>query len=402
MTWTRTNPFRWILWTWIGYVFFFLFAALYVGPDDQALSNGVIDSTNAFLAIVSIELFKREIGPGSKAVFFNFVLFFGLNAIYPVQLLLHSVLLRLDKYSQVYFYQYSLAWYFLLLPLCIVFMLTHTVLPSWRTIQKYAVSLLVVGSVWIFQFFPYLADPRFLYSTAEVEHYRQIDAAIQSLEEAGHSRPGSREISPNVRLFEGKRGESMRELLGEEKEKRIAELLPYMDGSNHTALVMKPLFLAALYMSMFSLLAVVSFLVYQYLIDPPKAAYLEKMVLVFLPYCSFEVLHFYIFSTTHSVDRLFANSTLGQYFSFATMLLMAFVFGMRLKFILSIEGRFYERHLMSDSRRITRWRDAFDNWVLRQFMDAGEIERRFAVNPRVNDKESLTDQHHDDSLKGPR
>jgi hypothetical protein len=42
---------------------------------------------------------------------------------------------------------------------------------------------------------------------------------------------------------------------------------------------------------------------------------------------------------------------------------------MRLRFITSVKGEFYERELVSDSEHISRWRDAFDNLVVRHFLN---------------------------------
>ena len=66
------------------------------------------------------------------------------------------------------------------------------------------------------------------------------------------------------------------------------------------------------------------------------------------------------------------------------MWLLCVLFALRLHFIKSVEGGYYERRLIEGPEGITRWRDAFDNWVVRQFMNQGELERRFLIQRNSN------------------
>jgi hypothetical protein len=48
---------------------------------------------------------------------------------------------------------------------------------------------------------------------------------------------------------------------------------------------------------------------------------------------------------------------------------MAAFFGLRLRFVTSVAGEFYENELVHSAQRITRWRDGLDNIILHHFFN---------------------------------
>jgi hypothetical protein len=106
------------------------------------------------------------------------------------------------------------------------------------------------------------------------------------------------------------------------------------------------------------------------------------MVCILLVYCLFEVLHNYAYTEVTESSKLMEIKNLGYYVTSIVMFSFLFLLTLRIRFVLSIEGRYYERALLSDASRVTRWRDAFDNWVLRQFMNAAELEQRFLIRQK--------------------
>jgi hypothetical protein len=58
------------------------------------------------------------------------------------------------------------------------------------------------------------------------------------------------------------------------------------------------------------------------------------------------------------------------------LLLLLVFFSLRLSFIRSIKGEFYERELVLDSEHISRWRDGIDNLVVRHFLNPETIHGR--------------------------
>jgi len=104
---------------------------------------------------------------------------------------------------------------------------------------------------------------------------------------------------------------------------------------------------------------------------------MEKIVWCLLPYCGFEALHTFAFTRVTTVDLHDNIGDIGRYLSMSIMWIMLLLFSLRLRFLQTVEGDYYERRLSSDASRITRWRDAFDSWILQQFMNPGELDRRF-------------------------
>ena len=384
-----------IMLSWFVFVVFYICARLMTRSDLTSWSNGITLSSSALVAIVSFFVSQKEIEKGNRAAFFNFALIFGVNALLtPAYVLLSDTLLSKDAYATVYFNQYNYALYQFLLSLSVVFAVLHSIRRNWKTYRKYVLSLIVVGCGWLYLFLPYLSDPRFLYSTEDVQLYRLIDKALSRFHETEDCQPTSREIAESIRLFWADDRGERHELVGIEKERRVAELMPYMDGDNHRILILRPLNRNIFLMGLMNLTAIIVFIAFHYLKDPPKGAYLEKVILLMLPYCTFETVHAYVFSNMHSTQAFLRAFALGQMFSVATMLMLILVFCLRLRFLSSIEGRYYESHLVTDPAHITRWRDAFDNWVLRQFMNPGELEQRFLIQGQGGEK----GEHHKEVL----
>jgi hypothetical protein len=61
--------------------------------------------------------------------------------------------------------------------------------------------------------------------------------------------------------------------------------------------------------------------------------------------------------------------SVGQYVSLFILLMLLIFFSLRLRFITSVKGEFYERELVSDSEHISRWRDGLDNLIVRHFLN---------------------------------
>jgi hypothetical protein len=72
---------------------------------------------------------------------------------------------------------------------------------------------------------------------------------------------------------------------------------------------------------------------------------------------------------------------------------MGYLFILRYAFVNSIEGAYYERQLTKEASHITRWRDAIDNWVLRQFVSESGLDQRFLVRGDVSEREDGEEQH---------
>ncbi|HUL44403.1 MAG TPA: hypothetical protein VLY03_08605, partial [Bacteroidota bacterium] len=83
-----------------------------------------------------------------------------------------------------------------------------------------------------------------------------------------------------------------------------------------------------------------------------------------------------------SMTQLFA---IGQYITvFAEVMLVAF-FALRLKFISSVQGEFYELELAANPRQVSRWRDWVDNMVLSHFFNLKVFNGRLFQGPSTKE-----------------
>jgi len=116
---------------------------------------------------------------------------------------------------------------------------------------------------------------------------------------------------------------------------------------------------------------------YQYKKDPPQGAYVDKIMFLFLLFCSMEALHAlgYIYALEWS-SSLMDVFSFGQYVTIAILLFMVLFFGLRLRFITSVKGEFYEHELVHNAQHITRWRDWVDNLVVHYFLNPKALRGR--------------------------
>lgn len=146
-------------------------------------------------------------------------------------------------------------------------------------------------------------------------------------------------------------------------------------------LVYKPLYMNVIYMCILSLAFILLFFGYQYMKDPPQGAYIEKIMFLFLVFCSLEILHAWAFVKSLEWQAFAETMRIGQYVSIAVLLLIALFFALRLRFITSVKGEFYEQELALSPSGVTRWRDSLDNLVIEKFLDRKVLLGRMFVSP---------------------
>jgi len=87
-------------------------------------------------------------------------------------------------------------------------------------------------------------------------------------------------------------------------------------------------------------------------------------------------LHFYTYIMVNDFSTFLQIFNIAQYLVICNLLLLLVFFSLRLSFIRSIKGEFYERELVLDSEHISRWRDGIDNLVVRHFLNPKTIHGR--------------------------
>jgi len=146
--------------------------------------------------------------------------------------------------------------------------------------------------------------------------------------------------------------------------------------------VYKPIFQSCMSMCVVCIGFVLLFFGYTYMKDPPQGAYIEKIMFLFLLFSTLEVLH--AWTQIKTIEWSAADSiwSIGQYVSTAILVLITAAFALRLRFITSVKGEFYEQELAFSPRAVTRWRDAIDNIVIEKFFNRKLVlGRLFAASP---------------------
>jgi hypothetical protein len=252
-----------------------------------------------------------------------------------------------------------------------------SLLNDLRPYSKYLITVLIVGGTFGYYNHPFFQNPKYSYSTEDVVDYKAIDGSKELLQDLGKLSPSCSEIASLVDLGAWKGGVQVGTLFRDQKLRRISELLPYLSSEDgYIPLISKPLYLNNIYMSVLCVFFIFLYFGYQYRHDPPQGAYVEKIIFLFLPYCSLEILHHYAYIKSVEYATLVDVQQIGYYLTLLNLVLLLVFFGLRLRFITSVKGEFYERELVSDAEHISRWRDAIDNLVVRHFLNPKAIHGR--------------------------
>lgn len=359
-----------VLITW-GAVFSPVLLALIFLPHMKAdMLASISLSLLLLLSVVAFYIYRYESSRKNRIVFLNFALAFGLSILNFVYLFVGEAFLLSDRFAQFYYYQYLNTCFIVCASACaIVYVVFDTLFHDFKTYHKYALTLLVVGGFCAYYYYPIFSNPQYLYQTQDISDFRIIDKAVNDLNQLGVANPNVDQISNRVVLNAWKDGKPVGILFEQEKIERVAYILPYLDGLNYTLLLFKPVHHNVIYMNVLVILFIFLFFGYQYKNDPPQGAYIEKILFLFLPFCSLEILHYFAYATSSDHTSYLHFFNIAQYLIIFNLVLLFVFFSLRLHFITSVKGEFYERELVLDSEHISRWRDGIDNLVVRHFLN---------------------------------
>jgi hypothetical protein len=339
-------------------------------------------SIQALLFVVSLFIFFKESRRNNKWIFFNFVLCLGF---YLVQFFLEFVgeaFFTNLRYAQFYFNQYNIIGVVLLMAIAIVYLVIDLMFRDFKTYVKYVSSIAIVSLFFIYYFHSFFSNPLYLYSTEEIKQWKTLDNYIASTTQGpGGELPTAIEIANEVKLQSWRNGVAVGDLYPEENLKRVEELTPYLAGENWRVLLYKPLYLNIIYMNVICISFIVLFFGYQFKKDPPQGAYIDKIMFMFLLFCSMEIVHNWGFIKSLEWSAYSQMVTVGQYITVFIELLMVLFFGLRLRFITSVQGEFYETELATNPQKVTRWRDWVDEFVLSQFFNFKIFNGRLFQDP---------------------
>jgi hypothetical protein len=314
--------------------------------------------------IVCIFIIAREKQSSNKVIFINFLLFSSYFLITTGYSLIKGILFPDTQTAHFYYYQYGTIYYHIFLFFAITYLVIDMLFRQRKIVYKYAISIVIVVFVSSTYYGQFFKDRDYLYNNQDIVDWIEINKVQNEIFSMSGNKATVEEIASSIQLSVWRNGKPVGELYTSQKIDRVKELLPYSDGQNYLVLLMRPLHKANVYINTFTMLLIFFFFAYQYRKDPPQGAYIEKIMFLFLVLVSLESLHSWAY--VRSVDwSIFVEFfVLGQYLTFSILGLLTLFFILRLRFISTVQGEFYEHQLVSHPQRITRWRDWVDNFVL--------------------------------------
>lgn len=328
------------------------------------------------LFVISIFIILKEPNEKNKFVFLNFAVYFGLS-LFSLAYDFVGKDFFVPKYSRHFYGQYLSIAYITLSATAIIYLVLDLLFRQFKVYQKYIFTFLIVGTAAISIFYPYINNPKYLYETNDIKQWKTLD---QYVRESGNE-ANSLDIAMQLTLKSWSDGREVAELLPEENLNRIKSLLPYLDKDNWMVLLWAPLYRNIIYFDVGIIFFILVFFGYQYRKDPPQGAYIDKIMFLVLLLSSMDIIHNWGFIKSVEWGSMTELFTIGQYITvFAEVMILLF-FALRLKFISSVQGEFYETELEAHPESISRWRDWIDNLVLAQFFNYKIFNGRLFQNP---------------------
>ncbi|MBI1803018.1 MAG: hypothetical protein HYR77_00990 [Ignavibacteria bacterium] len=283
------------------------------------------------------------------------------------------------KYTAHVFFVFSVILTEVMASLTISYLVFDLLFRDATVLRKYFFAFIVTLFFTVLYYHPFFNDPLYLYSIEDIKQWKTLSSQVPE----GAEVPSALDLASKVKLQSWQDGHAVGDLYPDQNIKRIEYLLPYLERNNWRILFFKPLYLSNIYMNVMFIVFILLFFGYQYKKDPPQGAYIDKIMFLLLLFSSMEILHFwgYIKTVEYSLwDELFS---VGQYITVLIELLMVFFFSLRLKFITSVQGEFYETELAANPQQISRWRDWVDNLILAHFFNFKLFNGRLFQNPHT-------------------
>lgn len=371
------RDFQKILAIWI--VFLLALLASLLLPQKENIYSIYSNSIQFLLFSICLFIIKREVNAKNKVIFLNFAVFFSFSMLFELYNFVGVSVFTNEVFARHYYFQYVIGMaYPVLLSIAIVYLVVDLLFRDFKIATKYVLTLTIVLGLSGYYYLPYMQNAKYLYSTPEIMDYKQIYHDGWAAFRAEHNtEPTPEQIASMIELPAWQDGKEVGILYDSAKLKRVTELYPYLEGDNYLVLLMTPLYKNMIFMYVLVIFFLFLYFGYLYKKDPPQGAYIDKIAFLFLVFSSMEVLHSWAF--INAVDWSTFNEIfhVGQYISLGVFLLMVLFFGLRLRFITSAQGEFYEHELVHSPEHITRWRDWVDNLVLSHFFNAKTIRARF-------------------------
>ena len=220
-----------LIWV-IATLVFALLAFYHEGPQ-IGFAPFLMTSIALLVGIISTFLIVHEANRKNKFLFLNFAIFFLLVIFSFAFNLIAPFLAKIDRYSPFVLVQWIRGANYLALAFAVVYLVIDSLFRDIRVGLKYVVTTLIVGVFFAFYFGDILSDPKYSYSTADVQDFRSVDHEYSALQKANGKVPTPEDIAKQITLPAWRENQPVGKLFPENNILRIKEILPYLNGENY-------------------------------------------------------------------------------------------------------------------------------------------------------------------------
>ena len=370
-----------ILIVWLAIELVFLLALGLFDHEPVKMFALASNSIQFLLFILCSMIVRHEPNRKNKYIFLNFGVFFSVSFLFHVYPFVGRAFLVGDQYARFFFNQYvSFAAYFFFLAFALTYLCLDALFREFRTKYKYALTFAIVGGLFVYHYHAYISNPRYLYTTNDAHTWKTLNASRERYVGRTGQEPSVETLSEisDLKLWEN--DQPIGSLFPDEKLRVATEFYPYLSGANYIILLQRPLYLNTVYMCVLSVGFILLFFGYLYMKDPPQGAYIDKIMFLFLMFCTMEIMHAWSFIKSVEWQSFSELRNIGHGMSLCILLLIAVFFALRLKFIRSVKGEFYEQEILSSPASVTRWRDALDDLLVAHFFNRKALLGRLFVS----------------------
>lgn len=159
----------------------------------------------------------------------------------------------------------------------------------------------------------------------------------------------------------------------------VVRLRGYIEGGGLTTVFWLPMDRAKIYVHAVLLAVIALLLVFFYKMDRYLGAYVDKILILFFLFNAMEIVHAVGFILTPNAADYRMIFRMGQYFTICCLLLLVYAYDLKLRFVLSVAGKYYESKVSRSPESVTRWRDELDQLILRTFVKRNHGQGRMAI-----------------------
>ncbi|MEX2116916.1 MAG: hypothetical protein WEB37_08510 [Bacteroidota bacterium] len=330
------------------------------------------------LSIVAAALVLAETQRRNRVTFFLFILL-GVQQILDFLYYFIPLAFPENKFAGHIYYQYVNGGFGLFIQsTCLVgcAVLMNTRVTTWLATTLVGTVFMVILAV---ELYPIFMNPKYLYTTPDITDFRIIDRAWVDVYHENGGKAAPEAVASRIGLSRWEGDTRTGELTHEEALQRVKEIEPYLFGHNHNMLIYKPLNEMWGRMNAFAGIAILLTILYWFFGGSPSGVYFERISVILLSFSVFEVFHFYTYANLTSYSDYLNYFNIGAFLSLLTVAMLVVVFFLRLRFLLSHEGRYYESRLARGPAHIARWRDGFDDYVIQKFFNGNPFKARFLL-----------------------